>query len=61
MPESGIFCDFTKDNTQLLKEMKESSRERVQKGLKRQIEFKEAEEGEYEECYQKRVETAGKK
>ena len=61
MPESGIICDFTKSDEELLSEMNESSRERVKKGIKKDIEFREAEEADYEEFFQKRQETAGKK
>ncbi len=61
MPESGIICDFTKTNEELLSEMNESSRDRIKKWIKKDIEFREAGEADYEEFYQKRQETAGKK
>lgn len=61
MPESWIICNINKSDKELLLEMNESSRDRIKKGIKKNIEFREAEEGDYEEFFEKRQATAGKK
>ena len=61
MPESGIVYDLTKNNETLLSEMNKASKDRTKKWIKNNIEFRAAEEVDYEEFYQKRQETAGKK
>lgn len=61
MPESGIMCDLTKTDEEIISEMNKSAKDHIKKWFKQEIEFKEAEEDEYEAFYQKRQETAGKK
>lgn len=61
MPESGIIYDLTKTDEELLSEMNKASKDRTKKGIKNNIHFSEATEGDYEEFYEEWQKTAEKK
>jgi len=61
MPESNILQELSRTEKEILNDMNESARERAQKGIKKNIEFRVAREDEYDQFYAKRQETAGKK
>lgn len=58
MPQSNIIYDITKTDEQLIEEMNSGAKEKIKKGIKKEIAFRIAEVSEYETFYEKRSKVA---